>query len=1049
MNRFIALSPLALLLGLLLLLLAPLPTAAQSAATASTQPCSQMTFLAAVQAGEASGTLDLDPACVYELTAPSSDWYGGSGAVLQQTRVINGNGATIRRAASVPPFRLLALQVDGGTIIRDLVLENGDAGDARGGAIWANGNLTLENVTLHANRAALGGAIFAQGDLVLERATLTDNVAQRGGAIYALGDELSANQITLMGNRASDWGGGMVVRSQRGALSNALFVGNVSPRGGAAIHALGATSRLEITQSTFVGGEPGGAHVNPGAAIFSDGYLNLSNSILTGHDTALIAAGGSETSLDGVVVGEAKVREDYNLFAGNGRITQLLDAGTYVHHGGSSKLVADAGFADPAAVDYALRADSPAVDSGSTAGARALQVDAALNERPFEDTPIDMGAFEFQGRARPALSIVKEAPPWVGVGAPVTYVLVVANGGTTVARDLAINETLPLGLGYVRGSASDGGERNADGVLAWAIGDLSPGQERRVAYSAAAWQAPTGGDYRVFSRADETVEARGGPLPVALSTNIRGAVGFLPRPNGFRFPNYSTSLSDDLVADDVAFLFGAEHVCKMQNPCVLTATAEAWQRAQVALLGRGHGAGMAAGALNLFANRNVSPGDFNTGATTTYGLTQEAARRYVALLAAAQPLPPLDFDVAQAMSPERTPAHVLDTLLANLSARGFSDRFLLGFALADGSAAHLVVPHAVEELGADDYLLRVYDPNAPSDSARAVRLNRASGEWAYVSTAAPDQPLGDYRGSVDTQTLWLASWRRAITFPKRCDVLCAGDEPWIEFQLDGEGYLLVTRDDGLRAGMELATGAWIGEIGGAEQRPFAAGTGLHTPPLLRLPHAAGATYQIQIAPRDTAFGHAATVGLNVFAPGYAVRLTQLHLASPPVVPIALGDALSADPPNAVATVNLDPARQTLVFTAAPSEAQRDDDTPWIAVSTHSAAGADYTVNVRNLDVNVGETVAVGFDAAAQTITVENSDPRDNVYYLHIDRLNADGSRDVFEQSDAADGSGVGLRVAAGPAWDGVGAPVVTPLARPSLPGDGEASAALFLPLVRR
>ncbi len=1047
MNRFLALSPLALLL-LLLISLSPMSVAAQ-VAPAPTQPCPQSAFLAAVQAGEASGTLDLDPTCLYELTAPTSDWFGGSGAVLQQTRVINGNGATIRRATGAPAFRLLALQVEGGTTIRNLTLENGDAGDARGGAIWANSDLALENVTLHGNRAALGGAIFAQADLGLEQATLTNNNAQRGGAIYTLGDDFSANQITLMGNRASDWGGALALHSQSGSLINALFVGNIAPRGGAALHALGATFQMEIAQSTFVGGEPGGVHVNPAAAIFSDGYLNLSNSILSGYDTALIAAGGSETSLDGVVVGEAKVREDYNLFANNGRITQLLDASTYVHHGGSSKIVADAGFANPAAGDYALRADSPAVDSGSTAGARALQVDAALNERPFEDTAIDMGAFEFQGRARPALSIIKQAPPWVGVGAPVTYVLVVANDGTTVAHDLVINEILPLGLGYVRGSASDGGERNADGVLAWAIGDLAPGQQRRVTYAAAAWQAPSGGDYRVFSRADETVEARGGPTSIALSTNIRGAVGFFPRPNGFRFPNYTTSLSDDLVADDVAFLFGAQHVCKTQNPCVLTATAEAWQHAQVALLGRGHGAGMAAGALNLFANRNVSPGDFNTGATTTYGLTQEAARRYVALLAAAQPQPPLDFEVAQAMSPERTPAHVLDTLLANLSARGFSDRFLLGFALADGSAAHLVVPHAVEELGADDYLLHVYDPSAPGNSARAVLLNRASGEWAYVSTTAPDQPLGDYRGSVDSETLWLASWRRAITFPKRCDVLCASDDPWVEFQLDGEGYLLVTRNDGLRAGMDLATGAWISEIEGAEQRPFAAGTGLRTPPLLRLPHAAGATYQIQIAPRDTAFGYAAPVGLNVFAPGYAARLTQLGLASTPVAPTALGDAAPADPPNVAATIDLDPARQALVFTAAASEIQRGDDTPWIAISTHSAAGADYTVNVRNLDVDGGETVAVGFDAAAQTITVENSDPRDNVYYFHIDRLNADGTHHVFEQREASDGSGIGLRVAVGPTWDGRSAPAVTPLTGTPLPGEGEASGALFLPLVRR
>ncbi len=1035
---------------LLLVLLFTQPSTAVAQTELPRQSCTQATFLAAVQAGEASGTLDLDGACVYDLTTPTSDWYGGSGAVLQRTHTVNGHGATLRRAPDAPAFRLLALQVDGGTTIRDLTLSNGDAGEARGGAIWANSKLTLEHIAFNQNQAALGGAIFAQADLVLERTTFSENVARRGGAIYTLGDDFSANQITLLGNRAREWGGAIAMQGQTGSLTNALFVGNVSPRGGAALHVLGTASQLEVTQSTFVGGYPNGAHINPGAAIFTDGYLNLSNSIVTGHDTALIAAGGSERSLDGVVVGEARVREDFNLFAGNSRTTQLYGPSTYIHHGGNSKIVVDAGFVDPGAGNYALRADSPAVDSGSTAGARALQIDAASNARPFEDTPIDIGAFEFQGRARGALSIVKEAPSWIGIGAPVTYGLVVANYGPMVATDLEISETLPLGIGYVRDSASADGARDADGVLAWAIGDLAPGQRRRVTYSAVAWQSPTGGEYAVRSRAGGEIEAMGASLPIALSTNIRGAVGFFPQPNGFSFANYTNSLSDDLIADDVAFLFGAEHVCKTQNPCTLTATAEAWQRAQVGLLGQGHGAGMALGALDIFANPSRSTKDFNTGATTTYALPQEATRHYIALLATAQMQRPVDFDAAQALEARQTPAEVLDAVLDNLAAHGFRDRFVLGFALVDGSASQLVVPHAVEELGADDYLIHVYDPNAPGDAARGVRLHRDSGQWAYVSSAAPDQPLGHYSGTGDTQNLWLASWRQAGTFPKQCDMLCVGDSSVIEFQLDGEGYLLVTRDDGLRAGMDLATGAWIGEIEGAEQRSVAAGTALYTPPVVRLPHVAGATYQIQLVSRDTAFGHDSTVGLNVFVPGYSARLTQLRLASTTVAPVALGEAVqAADASTSIATVDFDPARRTLAFTAAPSAIQRADDTPWIDASFHNPDGADYTVNVRNLDVNGGETVAVGFDAGTQEVIVENNDARDNAYYLHIDRLNADGTHHVFEAANATDGNGVGLRVSVGPAWDGRSAPAMSSLARPSLLGDGAGSASIFLPLVRR
>jgi len=75
--------------------------------------------------------------------------------------------------------------------------------------------------------------------------------------------------------------------------------------------------------------------------------------------------------------------------------------------------------------------------------------------------------------ARADVRITKTGPTTVNVGDPVTFTLTYANSGPSLARSVVISDTLPSDLDYT--SASPAPSSNANGILAWNVGDLAPG----------------------------------------------------------------------------------------------------------------------------------------------------------------------------------------------------------------------------------------------------------------------------------------------------------------------------------------------------------------------------------------------------------------------------------------------------------------------------------------------------------------------------------------------------------------------------------------------
>jgi hypothetical protein len=117
-------------------------------------------------------TIDLGAAGPYDLSAVDNYWFGPDGLPpISADITIDGNGNTIARTGSTD-FRFFYVSgglsgIPSGTLtLNDLALQNGDA---QGGGSAAGGG-----------GAGMGGAIFDQGTLNLERVTLSGNVAQGG-----------------------------------------------------------------------------------------------------------------------------------------------------------------------------------------------------------------------------------------------------------------------------------------------------------------------------------------------------------------------------------------------------------------------------------------------------------------------------------------------------------------------------------------------------------------------------------------------------------------------------------------------------------------------------------------------------------------------------------------------------------------------------------------------------------------------------------------------------------------------------------------------------
>ncbi len=118
---------------------------------------------------------------------------------------------------------------------------------------------------------------------------------------------------------------------------------------------------------------------------------------------------------------------------------------------------------------------APAPTPSAPAPPAAEPARAAFQEQPAALPPA--GGTPLPSRSAPSLTVDAVAPEAVGVGQAMTYELVVRNVGTSPAMNVRVEDELPAKAALVGSepAAETSGDR-----LAWSLGTLEPGVERRI-----------------------------------------------------------------------------------------------------------------------------------------------------------------------------------------------------------------------------------------------------------------------------------------------------------------------------------------------------------------------------------------------------------------------------------------------------------------------------------------------------------------------------------------------------------------------------------------
>ncbi|MEO3888525.1 right-handed parallel beta-helix repeat-containing protein [Nonomuraea sp. B5E05] len=151
-------------------------------AVAAPVTCSAAALKRAIErVNTVGGTLDLQAGCVYRLAQADN---GANGLpVIRADVTVNGNGATIERAAYASAFRIFQVKRGGKLTLNRVTLRNGRVDGANGGAVLVDpgGALTLQDSVITGSSAAKGGAVYTQGSISVRNSQIVGNTATEVG----------------------------------------------------------------------------------------------------------------------------------------------------------------------------------------------------------------------------------------------------------------------------------------------------------------------------------------------------------------------------------------------------------------------------------------------------------------------------------------------------------------------------------------------------------------------------------------------------------------------------------------------------------------------------------------------------------------------------------------------------------------------------------------------------------------------------------------------------------------------------------------------------
>ena len=172
--------------------------------------------------------------------------------------------------------------------LRDLLIMDAKITEWNGGAIESDG-LSLNNVTITGSTGAYnGGALYAEGNVTIMDSTFTDNISiADGGVLYAWGGvPVSISNSVFDGSTAGFTGAGGAIVAATVSVTNSTFTGSHAYYGGA----IYAYTTATVTGSTFTNND-----AFNGGAINADTTATVTGSTFT-DNTANVGGAISATT---------------------------------------------------------------------------------------------------------------------------------------------------------------------------------------------------------------------------------------------------------------------------------------------------------------------------------------------------------------------------------------------------------------------------------------------------------------------------------------------------------------------------------------------------------------------------------------------------------------------------------------------------------------------------------------------------------------------------------------------------------------------------------
>ena len=240
------------------------------------------------------------------------------------------------------------------------------------GAIYNEGNLSVDNCSFQNNNAKNGGAIYNRKNATasISNSSFADNSATTsGGAVYN-GGELTIRNARFTNNEAQENGGAVYCSGQTTIVNSAIVKSKAQQSGGAVYLSSGG---LTIVNATIAGNSAtsgGGLYINGGAALLYNDVVATNSSDVAGSVT------------------KATANRVLSSFSFNNQ------AQNYLYD--SSKPL----FVDAARGNFKLAENSQAIDKGLTQYAREFGIGAYARDLAgdlrYLGSEIDLGAYENQ-----------------------------------------------------------------------------------------------------------------------------------------------------------------------------------------------------------------------------------------------------------------------------------------------------------------------------------------------------------------------------------------------------------------------------------------------------------------------------------------------------------------------------------------------------------------------------------------------------------------------------------------------------------------------------